>query len=93
MLVVPESCIFDLQNCLPYLSRRLLSDNSPRIRSALHQVLYGNKQRLDLGRLQKMVHAFSSFTTAAVPNPVRAAPQPNRSLSPTESLWGKEQGV
>lgn len=31
--IVPE--------CFPYMSRRLLTDNSPRVRAALQQMLYG----------------------------------------------------
>ena len=31
--IVPE--------CFPYISRRLLTDNSPRVRNALQQMLYG----------------------------------------------------
>lgn len=50
---------------MPYLSRRLLSDNSPRMRAALRQLLYGDKARVDVVRLRSMVNAFSSFTTGA----------------------------
>ncbi len=50
---------------MPYLSRRLLSDNNPRMRAALRQLLYGKKNRLDVERLSKMISAFGSFTTAS----------------------------
>lgn len=30
-----------VKECFPYLSRRLLTDNHPRTRAALHQLLYG----------------------------------------------------
>lgn len=30
-----------VQECFPYVSRRLFTDNTPRIRSALQQMLYG----------------------------------------------------
>ena len=30
-----------VQECFPYLSRRLLTDDSPRVRGALQQMLYG----------------------------------------------------
>jgi aarF domain-containing kinase len=39
-----------LQECFPYISRRLLSDDDPRVRRALRDVLYGGKQRLDVER-------------------------------------------
>jgi len=38
------------QECFPYISRRLLSDDDPRVRQALRDVLYGGKQRLDVER-------------------------------------------
>ncbi|GFH09697.1 eyespot assembly protein, ABC1 kinase family [Haematococcus lacustris] len=53
-----------VQECMPYMSRRLLSDNNPRMRAALRQLLYGTGSRLDVARLSRMVSSFSSFTTA-----------------------------
>lgn len=52
-----------VQECFPYLSRRLLTDDSPRIRKALHDVLYGNKKHLDIDRLVRIVDGFAAFTT------------------------------
>ncbi|KXZ44555.1 hypothetical protein GPECTOR_65g173 [Gonium pectorale] len=52
-----------VQECLPYLSRRLLTDNNPRMRAALRQLLYGKKNRIDVERLSKLISAFGSFTT------------------------------
>lgn len=54
-----------INECMPYLSRRLLSDNNPRMRAALRQLLYGGKQRIDMDRLHKMVSSFGTFTTGA----------------------------
>ncbi|KAG2436368.1 hypothetical protein HXX76_006675 [Chlamydomonas incerta] len=54
-----------VQECMPYLSRRLLTDNNPRMRAALRQLLYGKKNRIDVERLSKMVSAFGSFTTSS----------------------------
>jgi hypothetical protein len=48
---------------MPYLSRRLLSDNNPRMRAALRHLLYGEGKRIDLARLSKMMSAFSNFST------------------------------
>lgn len=53
--------------CFPYLSRRLLTDNHPRMRKALRQLLYGNGERLDVERLQRLVAAFSSFSVGTGP--------------------------
>jgi len=57
-----------VQECWPYLSRRLLSDNNPRMRVALRQLLYGNGQRLDVARVKQLASAFSAFTTGGVPS-------------------------
>lgn len=48
---------------MPYLSRRLLSDNNPRMRAALRHLLYGEGKRIDLARLSKMMSAFGNFST------------------------------
>jgi aarF domain-containing kinase len=39
-----------LQECFPYLARRLINDDDPRVQQALKDVLYGGKQRLDVDR-------------------------------------------
>lgn len=57
----PEYAI--VEECFPYLSRRLLKDDSPRMRAALRDLLYGEKQRVDVERLQQMVQGLSKFTT------------------------------
>ncbi|GAX83432.1 hypothetical protein CEUSTIGMA_g10857.t1 [Chlamydomonas eustigma] len=52
-----------VHECMPYLSRRLLTDNNPRMRTALRQLLYGDGQRLDVERLQSLISSFSNFST------------------------------
>lgn len=59
----PEYAI--VSRCFPYLSRRLLTDNDPRVRAALKQLLYGNSQRLNVPQLEKLMAAFSTFTVAS----------------------------
>ncbi len=39
------------------MHRRLLSDNSPRAQKALHDLLYGTVQRLDIQRLTRIAGA------------------------------------
>lgn len=56
------------------MSRRLLTDNNPRMRAALKQLLYGNGTRLNIERLTKMFSAFSSFTTSPVDAPLATGP-------------------
>eukprot|EP00798_Chlamydomonas_sp_ICE-L_P000051 gene51-12868_t len=55
-----------IQECLPYLSRRLLCDTSPRAQKALHDLLYGERKRLNIRRLARMSSAFSNYSTSAL---------------------------
>ena len=52
-----------VKECMPYLSRRLLTDNNPKMRAALRLMLYGKGQRLDIDRLHKLTQTFGSFST------------------------------
>jgi len=63
-----------VQECMPYMSRRLLTDNNPRMRAALHKLLYGNSTRLDVDRLAKMISSFTNFSTAPVDTPLATGP-------------------
>jgi aarF domain-containing kinase len=49
-------------SCFPYLSRRLLTDNHPRMRAALRSLLYGTGSRLDVDRLKTLMSALNKFT-------------------------------
>merc|ERR1719253_845278 len=53
-----------LQECYPYLAKRLLSDDSPRARGALRTLLYGKSDDLDLTKLQELTTGFESYTTS-----------------------------
>ena len=57
-----------IQECYPYLARRLFTDDSPRARDALSAMLYGPgadaSQGLDLDKFSEMVDGFSSYTSA-----------------------------
>ncbi|KAL3139585.1 hypothetical protein ABBQ38_003904 [Trebouxia sp. C0009 RCD-2024] len=55
-----------VKETFPYLSRRLLTDDQPRARAALRQLLYGNKARLDITRLQRLGSGFGNFTTSGI---------------------------
>ncbi|KAF6265823.1 hypothetical protein COO60DRAFT_1633263 [Scenedesmus sp. NREL 46B-D3] len=63
-----------VQECFPYLARRLLADDDPRVRKALRDVLYGGRSRLDVQRLIKMADAFSAYTTDGLEDNVSGAP-------------------
>lgn len=49
----------------PYLARRLLTDDHPRARAALRQMLFGSegRTRLDVARLRKLTSGFSNYRT------------------------------
>ncbi|KAG0591725.1 hypothetical protein KC19_1G196600 [Ceratodon purpureus] len=47
--------------CYPYLSKRLLTDDSPRTRAALKYFLYGDNTQLDIQRVEALASGFQSF--------------------------------
>ena len=53
-----------LQECYPYLAKRLISDDSPRARGALKTLLYGSGNDLDLTKLQELTGGFESYTSS-----------------------------
>lgn len=55
-----------VQECFPYLSRRLLTDNHPRARAALRQVLFGDKEHIDAERLQLLVTGLQQYTVSGL---------------------------
>ncbi|EIE22124.1 ABC1-domain-containing protein [Coccomyxa subellipsoidea C-169] len=67
-----------VQECFPYIARRLLTDNHPRTRAALQQLLYANKSRIDIGRLKRLSSAFGRYTVSGltVTNPQAAVTNP-----------------
>ncbi|KAL6750719.1 ABC1 family-domain-containing protein [Haematococcus lacustris] len=52
-----------VMECFPYLTRRLLSDDSPRARAILRDILYGNRSRLDVERLNMMADGIAAYNT------------------------------
>lgn len=57
----PEYSI--ITETFPYLSRRLLTDNSEEVRRALRQVLYGDGKRMDIERFRTLFDALGRFST------------------------------
>ncbi|EJK66355.1 hypothetical protein THAOC_12731 [Thalassiosira oceanica] len=53
-----------LQECYPYLAKRLISDDSPRARGALRMLLYGKGEDLDLTKVQELTSGFQSYTSS-----------------------------
>lgn len=50
-----------LQECYPYIAKRLLTDDSPRSRAVLRDFLYGSGDRLDVARVEELAQNFLSF--------------------------------
>jgi len=71
--------------CMPYLSRRLLTDNNPRMKEALHSLLYGDKTHIDVERLHGLIKAFGQFSTGPAGSAERAAAGPSFGAAASES--------
>lgn len=50
-----------INGCYPYLSKRLITDDSPRARAALKYFLYGENDRLDVKRVEDILDGFETF--------------------------------
>ena len=55
-----------LQECYPYLARRLFADNNPRAKNALRTMLFSKNSNLNPSKLIEMSQGFSSYTSAVV---------------------------
>ncbi|XP_057459344.1 uncharacterized protein LOC130749983 [Actinidia eriantha] len=59
----PDFAIVD--EAYPYIAQRLLTDESPRLRSALRYTIYGKSGVFDAERFIDVMQAFENFITAA----------------------------
>ncbi|KAJ6822412.1 uncharacterized protein M6B38_389380 [Iris pallida] len=59
----PEFAIVD--EAYPYIAQRLLTDESPRLRSALRYTIYGKSGVFDADRFIDVMQAFENFISAA----------------------------
>ena len=57
----PEFAIVD--EAYPYISRRLMTDDSPRLRAALQYMIYGKSKTLDVDRVIDMLQALEKFVS------------------------------
>ena len=85
-----------IQECYPYLARRLFTDDSPRARVALTAMLYGpnaeNADGLDLDKFSEMVDGFSSYTSATSGAGVETKPEvPGLTLVSSEAAEADAQ--
>lgn len=51
-----------VKECFPYIARRMLTDDSSRMRDALKNYLYKGRSRIALQRVDELADGFSSFT-------------------------------
>jgi len=60
-----------VSECMPYVAKRLLSDRSPRIASALERFVYGSNKNLpdrtvSIDKVENLTSGFSNYRTATV---------------------------
>ena len=67
-----------VDECFPYIARRLLSDDSPRMRSALRSFVYGGSDRLRVSRVRDIASGFSRFTNSMGASEVSAVKDSTR---------------
>jgi predicted unusual protein kinase regulating ubiquinone biosynthesis (AarF/ABC1/UbiB family) len=70
-----ESSFAILDECFPYIARRLLTDDSPRVRGALRTFAYGASDRLSVERIELIANGLKSFNET-MDNTTRALPPP-----------------
>ena len=75
--------------CMPYLSRRLLTDNDPRMRGALNSLIYGDKSHIDVERLHKLASAFGQFSTGPAAKAPSTATGVTFAAAATERVKGR----
>lgn len=72
-----------INGCYPYLSKRLITDDSLRTRAALKYFLYGESDRLDVKRVEDILNGFETFQKLTmVPT---TADDPGKSLPPVDT--------
>ncbi|OUS48377.1 ABC1 family-domain-containing protein [Ostreococcus tauri] len=67
-----------VDECFPYIARRLLSDDSPRMRDALRSFVYGGSDRLRVSRVKDIAGGFSRFTNSMGATEAVATTDPTR---------------
>jgi hypothetical protein len=53
-----------LQECYPYLARRLFADSSPRAKESLRTMLFSRSSNVSPAKLMEMSQGFSSYTSS-----------------------------
>merc|ERR1712176_999413 len=84
-----------VQECYPYIARRLFSDNSPRVKSALRAIMYepssvDGQMKLNVRRFSKLANAFRTYTDQSVSLMPRDSSKTEEEIRESESLIIKE---
>ncbi|KAJ8600957.1 hypothetical protein CTAYLR_006314 [Chrysophaeum taylorii] len=74
----PDFAIVD--EAWPYISRRLLTDPSPRMRAALKYMVYGRSRRFDVDRMIDMLLALEKFVAVKAVATDALASSPNAAI-------------
>ena len=87
----PEFAIID--EAFPYLSKRLLTDDAPRLRAALRYMVYGRGNTFDVDRLIELLQAFETFVDVRDSGPLGPEALPATSPSAPSLPSAAAQGA
>ncbi len=85
-----------VQECYPYIARRLFSDNTPRVREALKAIMYEpsasveGQMKLNVRRFQKLAKAFRTYNEQSVSLLPKQGSESSEADSETQALILKE---
>jgi len=80
-----------VKECFPYIARRMLTDDSSRMRDALRSYLYKGRTRIALQRVDELADGFSTFTnlmkgSRSEAAAVGGAPVPDETATPAAQI-------
>lgn len=78
-----------LNDCYPYLCKRLITDDSPRTRAALKYFVYAGNEQLDVTRAENIISGFQTFQMLTAVTPVKSG-NSNRLYQPSVDLAAKQ---
>ncbi|KAI5068073.1 hypothetical protein GOP47_0016418 [Adiantum capillus-veneris] len=78
-----------VQDCYPYLCKRLITDDSPRTRAALKYFVYAGKEQLDVTRAESLITGFQTFQSLTTLNTSKSGDK-SRSAQPSVDLAAKQ---
>jgi aarF domain-containing kinase len=90
----PEFALVD--EAYPYIAKRLLTDDSPRLREALRYMVYGKKEVFDADRMIDLLEALETFRAASVMSqgdPTKQAASPRLALNAPAPATAEEKAT